>query len=96
MVEPASSTTTYTALTYGVTHTGIIDPSPPDATDKGTYDVTIGALSAVTVTGSTNTTGNAALMNRTFTNVAGSSPTAAGTNAKFTVTVGPMKITPTS
>ena len=96
VVEPTSSTTTDTALTYGVTHTGIIDPSPPDATDKGTYDVTIGALSAVTVTGSTNTTGNAALMNQTFTNVAGSAPTAAGTNAKFTVTVGPMKITPTS
>ena len=96
VVEPTSSTTTDTALTYGVTHTGIIDPSPPDATDKGTYDVTIGALSAVTVTGSTNTTGNAALMNQTFTNVAGSAPTAAGTNAEFTVTVGPMKITPTS
>ena len=96
VVEPTSSTTTDTALTYGVTHTGIIDPSPPDATDKGTYNVTIGALSAVTVTNSTNTTGNAALMNRTFTNVAGSAPTAGGTNAQFTVTVGPMKITPTS
>ncbi|MDA9641741.1 hypothetical protein N9T26_02510, partial [Alphaproteobacteria bacterium] len=96
VVEPTSSTTTDTALTYGVTHTGIIDPSPPDATDKGTYNITIGALSAVTVTNSTNTTGNAALMNRTFTNVAGSAPTAGGTNAQFTVTVGPMKITPTS
>ena len=97
VVEPASSTTTDTALTYGVTHTGIIDPSPPDATDRGTYDVTIGALSAVTVTNSTNTTGNAALMNRTFTNIAGSAPAApGGTNAQFTVSVGPMKITPTS
>jgi len=95
VVEPASSTTTDTALTYGVTHTGIIDPSPPDATDKGTYNVTIGDLSAVTISSST-TTGNAALMNRTFTNVAGSAPAAGGTNAQFTVTVGEMTITPTS
>ncbi len=95
VVEPTSSTTTDTALTYGVTHTGIIDPSPPDATDKGTYNVTIGDLSAVTISSST-TTGNAALMNRTFTNVAGSAPAAGGTNAQFEVTVGEMTITPTT
>ena len=96
VVEPTSSTTTDTALTYGVTHSGIIDRSPPDATDPGTYNVTVGALSTVTVTGSTNTTGNAALMDRTFTNITGSAPAAGGTNAEFTVSVGPMKITPTS
>ena len=95
VVEPASSTTTDTALTYGVTHSGIVDPSPPDATDAGTYDVTIGALSSVTISSST-TTGNAALMNRTFTNVAGSAPAAGGTNAQFTVRVGEMTITPTT
>ncbi|MDB3879919.1 flagellin [Alphaproteobacteria bacterium] len=95
VVEPASSTTNDTALTYGVTHSGIIDPSPPDATDPGTYDVTVGALSSVTISSST-TTGNAALMNRTFTNVAGSAPTAGGSNAQFTVTVGEMTITPTT
>ena len=96
VVEPTSSTTTDTALTYGVTHSGIIDPSPPDATDRGTYNVTVGTLSAVTVTSGTNTTGNAALMNRSFTNIAGSTPAAGGANAQFTVSVGPMKITPTS
>jgi flagellin-like hook-associated protein FlgL len=96
VVEPTSSTTNDTALTYGVTHSGIIDPSPPNASDPGTYNVTVGALSAVTVTGSTNTTGNAALMNRSFTNVAGSGPTAGGTNATFNISVGEMTITPTS
>ena len=96
VVEPASSTTTDTALTYGVTHSGIIDPSPPDATDEGTYDVTIGALSSVTISSST-TTGNAALMNRSLTNIAGSAPAAAGgTNATFNISVGPMTISPTS
>ncbi|MDC1118079.1 flagellin [Alphaproteobacteria bacterium] len=95
VVEPTSSTTTDTALTYGVTHTGIIDPSPPDATDEGTYNVTIGDLSAVTISSST-TTGNAALMNRSFTNIAGSAPAAGGTNATFNISVGPMTITPTS
>ena len=95
VVEPVSSTTTDSALTYGVTHSGITDPSPPNASDPGTYNVSIGALSAVTVTNSTNTTGNAALMNKIFTNIAGSAPTAGGTNAQFTVNVGPMKVTPT-
>ncbi|MDC0649091.1 flagellin [Candidatus Puniceispirillum sp.] len=95
VAEPTSTTTTDTALTYGVTHSGIIDPSPPDATDPGTYDVTVGALSSVTISSST-TTGNAALMNRTFNNVVGSAPTAGGTNAQFTVTVGEMTITPTT
>jgi len=95
VVQPTSSTTSDTALTYGVTHTGIIDPSPPDALDPGTYDVTVGALSSVTISSST-TTGNAALMNRTFTNINGSAPAAGGTNAQFTVTVGEMTITPTS
>jgi flagellin len=95
VVEPNSSTTSDTALTYGVTHTGIIDPSPPDALDPGTYDVTVGALSSVTISSST-TTGNAALMNQTFTNVTGSAPAAGGTNAQFTVSVGEMTITPTS
>ncbi|MDA9597866.1 flagellin [bacterium] len=95
VVEPTSSTTTDTALTYGVTHTGIIDPSPPNAADKGTYNVTIGDLSAVTISSST-TTGKAALMNRSFTNIAGSAPGAGGTNATFDISVGPMTITPTS
>jgi flagellin len=95
VVQPTSSTTSDTALTYGVTHTGITDPSPPDATDPGTFNVTVAALSSVTISSST-TTGNAALINRTFTNVAGSAPSAGGTNAQFTVTVGEMTITPTS
>ena len=95
VVAPTSSTTTDTALTYGVTHTGITDPSPPNASDPGTFNVTVGALSSVTISSSA-TTGNAALMNRTFTNVTGSAPAAGGTNAQFTVTVGEMTITPTS
>ena len=95
VVAPTSSTTTDTALTYGVTHTGITDPSPPNASDPGTFNVTVGALSSVTISSSA-TTGNAALMNRTFTNVTGSAPAAGGTNATFNISIGPMTITPTS
>ncbi|MFL2844952.1 MAG: flagellin [Candidatus Puniceispirillaceae bacterium] len=95
VVEPSSSTTTDAALTYGVTHTGIIDPSPPNAADKGTYDVTIGDLSSVTITSSA-TTGNAALMTKSFSNIAGTAPAAGGTNATFDISFGPMTITPTT
>ncbi len=95
-VEPISSTTTDTALTYGVTHSNIVDRSPPDASDPGTYNVTVGDLSSVTVTNATKKTGNAALMNRSFTNIAGSAPTAGGTSATFNISVGEMTITPTS
>ena len=63
--------------------------------DPGTFNVTVGALSSVTISSSA-TTGNAALMNRTFTNVTGSAPAAGGTNATFNISVGPMTITPTS
>ena len=96
VVEPVSSTTTDTALTYGVTHTAIIDPSPPIATAAGVYNVEVGTMNAVTVNSSTNKTGNAALMNRSFTNIAGSAPAAGGTAALFNVSVGEMTITPTT
>ena len=96
VVEPTSPTTTDNALTYGVTHSNIVDRSPPNATDPGTYNVTVGDLSSVTVTNATKKTGNAALMNRSFTNVAGSAPTAGGTSATFNISVGEMTITPTS
>ena len=93
VVAPTSSTTSDTALTYGVTHTGI---SGTGGTGTGAlFNVTVGDLSSVTISSST-TTGNAALMNRTFTNIPGSAPAAGGTPAEFTVRVGEMTITPTS
>jgi len=93
VVAPTSSTTSDTALTYGVTHTGI---SGTGGTGTGAlFNVTVGDLSSVTISSST-TTGNAALMNRTFTNIPGSAPAAGGTPAEFTVRVGEMTITPTA
>lgn len=95
LVNPSNSNTTSdSALTYDTTYTGIPDPNPPDASDPGTFNVTIGPMETVSIVGA-STTGNADIMGATYNNVAADQAAAGGTAARFNVTIGNMTVTPT-
>gem|GEM_PF-1770689 len=96
LVSPAvSSTTSDPALTYDTTYNGIVDPSPPDASDPGTWDIVTGPMTSVTISGP-STTDKQSLMGQTLTGVEGSVAGHLGDNAIFNVTIGPMTATQSS
>ena len=94
LVNPAvSDTINDGALTYDTVYTDVPDPDPPDDSDPGIFDITIGPMTSVSIV-SGSSTSNGAIMGQTFEDVAATLPGVAS-DATFNVTVGGMTVTPT-
>jgi len=91
-VAPAvSSTTNDEALTYNTTYAGIVDGAPPDVSNPGTWNVTTGQLTSVSMV-SGGTTNKTSLMG-VSTTAEGTSVGHDGDPATFNVVIGPMTTT---